>query len=463
MLKFMRKYATGYMVKALFGLIIVVFVFWGVGSIRESDKTIAEVGPYKISFVEFQEEYNRLMNMYRMIYKDKLDENVLRDLKLKEKTMNELVDKYVLMVNAKEIGVSVSDKEFKEYLQNVEMFKRDGKFSESVYKEVLKRNGMDPKRFEQSEKDAMLNAKMLSLIRDTGTLAGEGDLWLSYVKEKGKINLGYVEVDPSSFKSKVNVDDQEVMSLYEKEKDTKRGESLLSLKYLVIDEKTKIKDDAAYLELLKVKDLDAYGKQKGLKVVDLGQMKESDALKKLKNLKADEWLKGLKKGEISLPIRADEKSYIFQLVDIEEGKPLDKASAMKEIRERLIYEKAKTLAKNAAQESIEKKIFDTKKDTGFIPRTSQGIPKIGQIPKDDLGLLSLTKEAPVYQKPLEMDGKYYIFYFKDEKLPGKDEWEKEKDGYKSYVLSKGKGEFLKSFMEALRKKEKVKIEWKDIS
>ena len=141
------------------------------------------------------------------------------------------------------------------------------------------------------------------------------------------------------------------------------------MKYLVIDEKTKIKDDAAYIELLKVKDLDAYGKQKGLQVVDLGQMKEGEVFKKLKNLKPDEWLKGLKKGEISLPVRGDSKSYIFQLVDMEEGKPLDKAVAMKEIRERMRDEKAKTLAKNAAQEALDKKSFDSKKDTGLIPRS----------------------------------------------------------------------------------------------
>lgn len=462
MLKFMRRYATGYMVKAMFGLIIIVFVFWGVGSFEERDKTIAEVGPYKISFVEFQEEYNRLLNMYRMIYKEKLDENVLRDLKLKEKAMNELVDRHILLIKAKEIGISVSEKEFRDYLENIEMFKRDGKFSENVYKETLKRNGMDPKRFEQSEKDAMLNTKMLNLIRDTGALSGEGDLWQSYVKEKGKINLGYVEFDPSSYRNKVSVDNQEVMSVYEKEKDTRRGENVYKLKYIVIDEKTNIKDDVAYLELLKVKDLEVYGKQKGLQVVDLGQIKETEALKKLKNFKVDEWLKGLKKGEISLPLRGDSKSYIFQLVDIEEGKPLDQATAMKDIRERLMNEKAKAFAKTTALESIDKKNFDSKKDTGLIPRGVQVIPKIGQIPKDDLGILSLSRETPVYGKPLEINGKYYVFFYKEEKLPGKDEWEKDKDNYKSYVLSKGKGDFLKSFMESLRKKEKVKIEWKEI-
>ena len=43
MLRFMRKYATGWLVKGLFGVIIIVFIFWGVGSFRDREKVIAEV------------------------------------------------------------------------------------------------------------------------------------------------------------------------------------------------------------------------------------------------------------------------------------------------------------------------------------------------------------------------------------------------------------------------------------
>jgi len=463
MLKFMRKYATGYMVKAMFGLIIVVFVFWGVGSFRENERTVAEVGPYKISIMEYQEEYNRILNMYRTIYREKLDENLLRELNLKERVMNEIVDKYILIMNAKQLGISVSDKEYREHLESIEMFKRDGKFSETVYKEILKRNGLDPKRFEQSEKHALLHTKMINLIRDTGALMNESNLWNFYVKEKGKVNLGYVEFDPASYRTKVTVNDQEVADTYEKEKNIRREENTYKLRYILIDEKSSIKDDAAYLELLKAKDLEAYGKQKGLQVTDLGQMKEADALKKLKNLKAEEWLKDLKKGEISLPVRVDTKSYIFQVVDFEEGKLLDKTVAMKEIKDRLINEKARSFAKNAAQDLIGKKNTDSQKETGLIPRTTQAIPKIGQIPKDDLGVLTLSKEFPIYNKPVEIDGTLYVFYFKNEQVPNKDEWEKNKEGYKRYALSRGQGDFFKSFMETLRKTEKVKIEWKEIS
>ena len=461
MLKFMRKYATGYMIKAVFGLIIIVFIFWGVGSFRGGDRIVAEVGPHKISVTEYQEEYNRLLNTYRMLYKEKLDENMLKELKLKEKAMDGLIDRYLLLVKAKEIGITISDKEFGEYVHNVDMFKRDRQFNEATYKEILKRSGMDPKKFEKAEKLALLNAKVIGLITDTGAAMSDNDVWNSYVKERGKINLGYVEYDPASFRDKVNVSDQEVADVYEKEKESHKTENVYRLKYLTIDGRSQVKDDAAYLDLLKVKDVDAYGKEKGLAVVDLGPMKEGEFLRKFKDLKAEVWLRGLRKGDISLPVRGDGKSFIFQLVDMEEGKPMDKGVVVSSIRERIRDEKAKALAKTAAQEAISNKTFHEKNETGFLARNSLILPKLGNLTREDAGVLTLSKDSRVYQKPVELGGKFYIFYFKEEQVPGKDQWEKEKEGYKQYVFSKSKNDFLKSFMQRLRQKEKVKINWED--
>ena len=62
----------------------------------------------------------------------------------------------------------------------------------------------------------------------------------------------------------------------------------------------------------------------------------------------------------------------------------------------------------------------------------------------------------------EVSGKYYVFYFKDEKLPDKSVWEKEKEAYRRYLLTKTREEFFKSFTEGLRNKEKIKIDWKEI-
>jgi parvulin-like peptidyl-prolyl isomerase len=462
MLKLMRKYATGYMVKGIFGLIIIVFIFWGVGSFRGHEESVARIGSHEISLMEYQREYNHLLNAARMVYKDKLDENVLRELKLKEKAMDALIDRYILLKNAEDIGMTVSDREFTEYLYNIEMFKRDGQFNERLYEEVLKRNGMDPKQFEQTERNALVIARMIGLIRDTGMLLSDRDIWTMYTRERGKVNLGYVEYDAVSFRGRVRVDDREVLNAYEKEKGAHKGENVYRLRYITIDAKSPVKDDVAYVELLKQRDLETYAKEHHLPVVDLGPRPESEVLSKFKSLNVEEWLKGLKKGEISLPVRSDAKSFIFQLVDVAEGKPIDKDLALREIRERITGEKARVAARKACEEAIEKKSADSKNETGLIPRNATNLPRLGPVPKEDAGILALLKDNRIYRKPVEMGGKFYLFYYKNESLPPKEQWDKEKEGYKRYVLAREKDNFLKSFMETLRKREKIKIDRQEV-
>ena len=45
------------MIKGIFGLIIIVFIFWGVGGMHSGEKTVAEVGSHKVTMMEYQEAY----------------------------------------------------------------------------------------------------------------------------------------------------------------------------------------------------------------------------------------------------------------------------------------------------------------------------------------------------------------------------------------------------------------------
>ncbi|MDD5010130.1 MAG: hypothetical protein PHC68_17225, partial [Syntrophorhabdaceae bacterium] len=217
-----------------------------------------------------------------------------------------------------------------------------------------------------------------------------------------------------------------------------------------------------YMDLLKVKDIDQYGKQKGLNVVDLGMMNEGEVMKRLKDMKVDDWLRGLKKGDITLPIRESGKSYIFQLVDVQDGKPLDKGVVLARIKERITAERSKNLAKLAAEDAIARKSPGPGKETGFILRNAHNIKGIGDVPKGDVNLRTLSKDKPLYAKPVEVSGRFYVFSFKDEKFPDKKEWQKEKDSYTRYFVTKNREDFFKSFMTEMRTKGKIKISWQEI-
>lgn len=463
MLKLMRKHATGWMIKIIFGAIIVVFVGFGVGTLAQKEKPIAEIGDYKISLREYREAYNKTLDFYKILYKDKFDDNMLKELKMKEKVMDDLVDKYLLLMKADELGLKVSDQEFGDFINGIEGFKKDGKFNKEQYLLALRRNNLDPEKFEGPQKKSMLVQKVIKVIQDTGTFFNESDLWAGYVKEKGRVNLAYAEFDPASFKDKVNVSDKELLDLYEKEKGGYKAENTYRLKELAVNEKGPIKDDVVYMDLMKSQDMDAYGKEKGLAVSDLGEMKESDLVKRFKGLKTEDLRELKKKGEISRLIRSGEgKSYIFQLVSMEEGKDLDKNLALAKIKERIINEKAKALAKSAAEEAIKGKSLNVKRETGFIPRNSRGIPGIGEIPQEQKGILAISQSQAIYEKPLEASGKFYVFSFKEEKLPDRDEWARDKESYSRYFTAKNKDEFLKSFLTEMRAKVKPKYDVKDL-
>lgn len=462
MLKFMRRHATGWMIKIMFSLIIIVFVFWGVGSYREREKIVAEVGSAKIRQSEFSNAYQRLYNRYRTLYADRFDENVLNGLKLKEKAIDQIVDKYLLLQKARELGIGVSDREFSEYVQSINAFSRNGRFDQKVYKEILKREGIDPKEFEKNERESMIVAKLLAILQDNGLSQSDQDMERSYMRERGLVKLGYVVFEPGGFEKDAHVDEKEITETYEREKAIHKTENTYHLRYITIDSKSRIKDDKAYMELLKSPDIQQYGKANGLEITELGVMKESEVLKRLARFKPEQWVKGMKKGDISLPIRDDTKSYIFQIVDSEEGKALDRQDAYKTIRSRMISERAKILAKTKAESTILDKSIRFTGETGYLPRTSTAIPSIGQVPSEHSGIFALSTGKKLYEKPLEISGKYYVFGFEDEKTPDKSQFEREKQAYRQYYVAKAREDFMASLREELKKKIKVKVDYQSL-
>ena len=209
-----------------------------------------------------------------MLYRDKFDEAARNELKLKETVMNSLVDKYLLLKKAEDMGLRMSDKEFADNLARVDAFKRNGKFDRQAYLDFLRRNNLDPKTFEESERQSMIVGKLVSIIQDNGVAVDEAAAYESYLKEKGQVRLSYGVFDPEDYKAKVTVDEKELSALYEKEKGAHRSENTYHLRFIVLDEKSGVKDDQAYMELLKSKDIGAYGKSRGLEVVDTGVVKE---------------------------------------------------------------------------------------------------------------------------------------------------------------------------------------------
>ncbi len=164
MLRIMRKHAKYFYV--LFFIVILSFIFWGVGTVDKTGGVVilAEVGNYKITADEFWKTYDRIYRFYREIYKDKFDEEAEKKMNLKENVLNSMINERVLLVAAKEAGVTVSDEELQDSIAHDPAFMKDGVFSKEVYLNRLHLSRITPEAFESLRREELTLTKMKHLI-----------------------------------------------------------------------------------------------------------------------------------------------------------------------------------------------------------------------------------------------------------------------------------------------------------
>jgi peptidyl-prolyl cis-trans isomerase D len=225
----------------LCGIITVAFVFTFGFKQGGIENTVAQVGSYKISTLEYHELYNKTVEQYRALYRDKFDDEMKRQLKLEDKVIDALVDRYLMLTQAENMGIRVTDKEYSEYLSSIGAFNRDGKFDRDIFLEFLRRNNMDPKSFEQRQKAEMVIGKLMTIVSDHSAQVDENAAYQSYLKERGQIKLSVAVFDPAEFKNKVSVEEKDLNELYEREKAAYKSENTYHLKYMLIGEGSEVK------------------------------------------------------------------------------------------------------------------------------------------------------------------------------------------------------------------------------
>lgn len=219
MLKIMRHNAKYFYV--LFFIVILSFIFWGVGSVDKTEKgsVVAEVGHLKISSEEYWRAYDRTFGFYKEVYKDKFDEEMQKKLNLKENVLNSLVENKVLLLAAKKDGISISDDELNEAIRNEPAFMKNGAFDRDVYINRLRLNRLTPETYESAKRQEMTISRIRRII-ELGAALPEADLaklsgdeqTVKQIREamvssaKEKAVKSYVEGLKKGMKIKINKD-----------------------------------------------------------------------------------------------------------------------------------------------------------------------------------------------------------------------------------------------------------------
>jgi SurA N-terminal domain len=165
MLKAMRHHAK--YLYFLFFIVILSFIFWGVGTVDQSSNAqiIAEVGKHKITAQDYGRVYDNYYRFYRDLYKEKFDEEMQNKLKLKDKAIETLIGQTILLIVAEQNGVKVSDSEVKEAILNEPAFSKNGVFDAEIYQNTLRLSRLTPGIYELNKREELIIQKMTRLIQ----------------------------------------------------------------------------------------------------------------------------------------------------------------------------------------------------------------------------------------------------------------------------------------------------------
>lgn len=398
MLKILRKHSKHWLIAAIIGAIVVVFIFWGIGSMEPpQSRELARVYGTPIPLTAYY-QYATLLEKKARFRRNLSEEDVKA---LRDEAPDNLIRLVLLTEKARRLGLTVSDAEVQTAILRDPDFQEQGAFDPRLYELFIGRG-----RNRQAEKVAyekwlrqqIMAAKALENI---AAFAKVSELELQEYFRLGReaVQVDYVEINPESFVAKVKPSDAELKEYYEKNQPQLRVPEKVKVRYVVLrledfrksaevspkEIEDYVRENRAELErprVIRVREIFLALDPKA-KAADRGQVQQkaegllnaarggADFAQLARSASQDEagrkrggelgpvtrgkkgeaWDKvafGLKQGQVGLA-QTGKGFYLIKIEDILETEPLPEAETKARAREKLIERKSRELAKAEAK------------------------------------------------------------------------------------------------------------------
>jgi peptidyl-prolyl cis-trans isomerase D len=234
MLRILREHATSWMLRGLLIMVAVTFISWGGYSlIREKKITYAaKVNGTVIEMKDYGEAFQNTIKQYREALGPAFSEKMIGELRLREKVLEELISRILILQESAKLGLSVRDEELREVIESIPSFQVNGQFDTRLYERFLRLNRMSPEDFERMQRESYLLAKVVSLIKMNGGKVSEDETLETYLFENERVNLAFLKIVPESFKGQVNANDVEIKDYYQKHQEEFRVPTFIQIQHL---------------------------------------------------------------------------------------------------------------------------------------------------------------------------------------------------------------------------------------
>ncbi len=190
MISKLRSFSNSKLAGVLVGIIIIPFVFWGMGSVFSGGNAnnVAKINNETISSKDFTNFINE-SRLTSDIIKANIDKNII------EQILSELVSEKLIEMEIKELNVSISEESLANKIRSNSILLDDNKkFSRVKYEKFLLENNLSATAFESSLKKQELKENLFNYI--SGGIKSPYFLKNKiYINENKKIEIQFLDLD----------------------------------------------------------------------------------------------------------------------------------------------------------------------------------------------------------------------------------------------------------------------------
>jgi peptidyl-prolyl cis-trans isomerase D len=198
-------------------------------------EAVVTVGGEQISVGEFQRAYYRQRQQLARLYQGRLDENMLRQLRLEEQVLQGLVTDRLVQLEAERLDITVPDEAVRRAITTSPEYQDDGRFiGGAELRRRLELAGMSEDAFVESLRRKLLRDRLQSLVGASVTVT-DAELRREYRRRNESVELEYVLVDAERFREQIQPTDEAIAARFEAEPESYRIPEKRVVRYVLLD------------------------------------------------------------------------------------------------------------------------------------------------------------------------------------------------------------------------------------
>ncbi|MGN1280298.1 MAG: SurA N-terminal domain-containing protein [Succinivibrio sp.] len=248
----LRDGAHGKVFKILFWIIILSFIFAGVGNylIPKLDTDPVEVGDIKIKAEQWNAQYQDQARMMQNQYGPQVNalfENPEYVKALRMQVLERMIDNVALNSVTYKEGIRVGDEQVKAQIRREPAFQKDGKFDNNLYLATIRNMGSSPDYFAEQLRVQLASDLMIGPLVVSGSVpySYEVSQLLDLFTQERTADL--YSVDLKSLGNSVSVTDEDAKKFYDENRNLFKKPASVKFTYILLN-KNDLKKDIKYTD-----------------------------------------------------------------------------------------------------------------------------------------------------------------------------------------------------------------------